>query len=79
VIAAIVAVAIYMLTDGRFLFIPLLFVPALPLFRRSSQQAPAPPEDRSRIGAPRLTDANASELPPPPSDRGGTRADPRWN
>jgi hypothetical protein len=73
-IGLIVAVGIYMLTDGRFLFVPLLFLPALPLFRK-----PTKPDPNARTGVPRGVQPTKSELPPPPPDPAGKRADPRWN
>lgn len=73
-IGLIVAVGIYMLTDGRFLFVPLLFLPALPLFRKRSQ-----PDPGARTGAPQGAEPAQTRLPPPPPDPAGKRADPRWN
>jgi hypothetical protein len=75
-IAAVIAVGVYLLTDGKFLFVPILFLPALPLFRRRPETG----SGQSSSGSPQSkgSEETQGQLPPPPH-HSGSRADPRWN
>jgi hypothetical protein len=83
-LAVLITLGVYLLSDGKFLFIPILFLPALPFFRR--QQSPPQARDARRRDIVIPPPPTASEerrfdevqLPPAGSIE-PPKSDPRWN